>query len=99
MGTEANLFVDRGAYILTPELRSKKAKADQLVLSKEPKHRGADFYDTPDGELLHLANWVEGIRRRKAPTAPAEGGVSSASAAHLANLALRRGGVATWKQA
>jgi hypothetical protein len=97
MGTEANLFVDRGAYILTPELRSKKAKADQLVLSKEPKHRGADFYDTPDGELLHLTNWVESVRSRKAPTAPAEGGVSSASAAHLANLALRHSGVATWK--
>jgi hypothetical protein len=40
---------------------------------------------------------VEGVRSRKAPTAPAEGGVSSASAAHLANQALRHGGSATWK--
>jgi predicted dehydrogenase len=97
MGTEANLYVDRGAYILTPELRNKKAKAEEVVASTEPKHRGADFYDKPDGELLHLTNWVESIKSRKAPTAPAEGGVSSASAAHLANLALRNGGAAVWK--
>jgi len=97
MGTEANLYVDRGAYIVTPELRSKKAKAEQVVASKEPKHRGADFYDVPDGELLHLTNWVECVKSRNPPTAPAEGGVSSASAAHLANTALRNGGVAVWK--
>jgi predicted dehydrogenase len=97
MGTEANLYIDRGAYIVTPELRSKAAKADQQVLSTEPKHRGADFYDQPDGELLHLTNWVESIKTRKPPTAPAEGGVGSASAAHLANQALRNGGSATWK--
>jgi predicted dehydrogenase len=97
MGTEANLYIDRGAYIVTPELRSKVAKPDQQVLSTEPKHRGADFYDQPDGELLHLTNWVESIKSRKPPTAPAEGGVGSASAAHLANQALRNGGSATWK--
>jgi predicted dehydrogenase len=97
MGTEANLYVDRGAYILTPELRSKTAKADQVIASTEPKHRGADFYDVPDGELLHLTNWVECIKSRKSPTAPAEGGVGSAAAAHLANQALRHGGSAEWK--
>jgi predicted dehydrogenase len=97
MGTEANMYVDRGAYILTPELRSKKANPDELILSKDPKHRGADFYDTPDGELLHLTNWIESIKSRKPPTAPAEGGVGSASAAHLSNMALRNGGVAVWK--
>jgi predicted dehydrogenase len=97
MGTEANLYIDRGAYILTPELKSKTAKPDQLILSKQPAHRGADFYDEPDGELLHLTNWVESIKSRKPPTAPAEGGVGSASAAHLANQALRSGAMAVWK--
>jgi predicted dehydrogenase len=97
MGTEANLYIDRGAYILTPELRSKTAKPDQQILSKQPTHRGADFYDEPDGELLHLTNWVECVKSRKPPTAPAEGGVGSASAAHLANRALRNGGEAVWK--
>ena len=65
------------------------------MLGKGP--RGADFYDTPDGELLHLANWVECVRSRKTPNAPAEAGVSAASAAHLANQALRSGQVAHWK--
>jgi hypothetical protein len=98
MGAEANMYVDRGAYILTPELRSKKAKPDELILSTNPKHRGADFYDKPDGELVHLTNWIESIKSRKKPSAPAEGGVGSASAAHLANMALRNGGTATWKE-
>ena len=56
------------------------------------------FYDKPDGELLHLANWVECIRdRSKTPTAPAESGVSAATAAHLANQSARSGQVAKWK--
>jgi predicted dehydrogenase len=98
MGTEANLYIDRGAYVLTPELRSKTAKPNELILSTNPKHRGADFYDKPDGELVHLTNWVECVKSRKKPSAPAEGGVGSASAAHLANMALRNGGVAVWKE-
>ncbi len=97
MGSEANLYIDRGAYVITPELKSTKAKAEELVLGTNPKHRGADFYDKPDGELLHLQNWLDSVKSRKKPSAPAESGVGSASAAHLANLALRNGGVAVWK--
>lgn len=97
MGTEANLYIDRGGYILTPELKSTKVKPSELILGTNPKHRGADFYDKPDGELLHLKNWLESIKSRKKPSAPAEGGVGSASAAHMANMAMRNGGVALWK--
>ena len=35
-----------------------------------------DLYDKPDGELIHLSNWVECVRSRKRPTAPVEAGVS-----------------------
>ena len=59
--------------------------------------RGQDFYDRPDGELLHLTNWVECVRSRKKPNCPAEAGVSAAAAAHLGNQALRSGQVAAWK--
>ena len=59
--------------------------------------RGADFYDNPDGELLHLTNWIECVKSRKRPNAPAEAGVSAASAAHLGNQAFRTGRVARWK--
>ena len=96
MGTEGTLFIDRGGYVITPD-RNKKLKPSELILGEGP--RGADFYNLPDGETLHLANWIECIRSRKKPNAPAEAGVSSASAAHMANLALRSGAVANWENA
>src|SRR5262249_30250141 len=98
MGTDATLYIDRGRCELHPERDSKgrdKMKYEELVLGSG--RRGADFYDKPDGELVHLTNWVECMRSRKPPTAPAEAGVSGASAAHLANQALRSGQVAVWK--
>lgn len=92
MGTDASLYVDRGRYEFLPERG--KGKPESLILGTGNK--GADFYDKPDGELVHLTNWVECVRSRSKPTAPAEAGVGSASAAHLANKALRSGGVARW---
>jgi hypothetical protein len=80
MGSDATLYVDRGRYEIHPERRS-KLKPSELVLGEGP--RGADFYDQPDGELLHLANWIECIRTRQKPSCPAEAGVSAASAAHF----------------
>jgi predicted dehydrogenase len=38
----------------------------------------------------HMANWIECVRSRKTPNAPAEIGYRSAIAAHMANLAYRR---------
>jgi predicted dehydrogenase len=93
MGTDATLYIDRGRYELLPERG--KGREEKLILgSGRP---GQDFYDKPNGELVHLTNWVESMRSRKPPTAPAEAGVSGASAAHMANQALRSGQVATWK--
>jgi predicted dehydrogenase len=91
MGTEATLYIDRGRYEIHPE-RTSKLGYSEMVLGSGP--RGADFYDKPDGETLHLANWIECIRSRKTPHAPAEAGVTGAAAAHLANLSLRNGSVA-----
>ncbi|HTM56490.1 MAG TPA: Gfo/Idh/MocA family oxidoreductase [Pirellulales bacterium] len=93
MGSEATLYLDRGRYEIHPE-RNKKIAKSELVLGSGP--RGADFYDLPKGEVLHLANWVEAIRSRVPPRCPAEVGVSSAAAAHLANASLRNGQVARW---
>jgi predicted dehydrogenase len=52
----------------------------------------------PQGEALtgstpnqdHMANWIDCIRTRKTPNAPAEIGYRSAVAAHMANLSYRR---------
>ena len=93
MGTDASLYIDRGRYELHPERG--RGKPEEMVLGTGP--RGRDFYDKPDGERLHLLNWIESIRGGKQPSAPVAAGVSAASAAHLANQALRSGRVATWK--
>jgi hypothetical protein len=96
MGTEGTLYIDRGRYEIHPERG--KGKYEEWVLGTDPK-RGRDFYDKPDGELLHLTNWVECVRSRTKPNCPAESGVSAASAAHLGNRAFRTGGAATWDKA
>jgi predicted dehydrogenase len=94
MGSEGTLYIDRGRYEVIPELRSTRLAYSEWVLGSGP--RGADFYDNPNGELLHLQHWVDSIRTRKKPNAPAEAGVSSASAAHMANRALRSRQTALW---
>jgi len=93
MGSNATLYLDRGRYEIHPERN--RGKYEEWVLGTGK--RGADFYDNPDGELLHLTNWIECIKSRKRPNAPAEAGVSAASAAHLGNQAFRSGQVAHWK--
>ena len=95
MGSEATLYLDRGRYEIIPERRSTKVKASEMVVGAG--QRGLDFYEKPDGELLHLTNWIECIRSRAKPNCPAEAGVSAASSAHLANKALRSGQTAEWK--
>jgi predicted dehydrogenase len=92
-GTQASIHIDRGGYVVIPE-RLSKVPASELILGTGP--RGADFYDKPDGEMVHLTNWVDCLRSRQQPTAPIEAGVSAASAAHLSNQAMRYGGTARW---
>jgi predicted dehydrogenase len=85
MGTKATLYCDRGRYEVQPE--GDRAKAKEKVLGKGPK--GRDFYDRPDGERLHLEDWLKAMRHGTEPSAPVSAGVSAAAAAHLANKALR----------
>jgi predicted dehydrogenase len=94
MGTRATLYLDRGRYEIHPERG--QGQAEERVEGTGP--RGRDFYDRPDGELLHLTHWVECVRSRRPPNTPAEAGVSAASAAHLGNQALRSGRVAHWRE-
>ena len=104
MGTEATLYLDRGRLELLPE-RKRDARNSNPALPTEPEMqwvlgtgpKGADFYDVPDGEVLHLGNWLECIRTRQTPNAPVEAGISAASAAHLGNIALRKDAVAHWE--
>jgi predicted dehydrogenase len=92
MGTEATLYLDRGRYEIHPELG--KGTYEEFVLGTG--RRGQDFYDKPDGELLHLTNWIECVRTRQRPNCPAEAGVLAALSAHRANQSLREGKVLKW---
>ena len=92
MGTEGTIYVDRGCFQIIPDW-NRKIKAEELILGVG--RRGADFYDKPDGEKLHLEDWVSAMRSRKDPSTPVEAGVHAAAAANLANKALRSGKVAT----
>jgi predicted dehydrogenase len=94
MGTDATLYIDRGRFELTPEPRSKQPPQEQ-VLGTGP--RGRDFYDRPDGELLHLQDWIDAIRNSRQPSATVQDGVRAAAAAHLGNQAFRGTGVAEWR--
>jgi len=92
MGTRATLYMDRGRFEIHPERG--QGQAEEMVVGTGA--RGRDFYDRPDGELLHLTHWIDCIRSRQRPNTPAEAGVSAASAAHLGNQALRSAQVARW---
>lgn len=104
MGTEATLYIDRGRYEVIPE--RKRGPQGQMIPNTVPEDqwiigdgpRGADFYAEPDGEALHLKNWLDCVRSRKTPACPAEEGVKGAAGSHLANLALRRQQVVRWKE-
>jgi predicted dehydrogenase len=93
MGTKGTIYIDRGRYEVHPDPHQ-DLQYSELVLGPEP--RGADFFSNPNGEVLHLANWVECCRTRQKPNAPAEAGVGAAAAAHLANASLRSGRMANW---
>lgn len=87
LGTDATLYCDRGRFELQPEPRV-GGKPAELILGTGPK--GRDFYDKPDGERLHLENWLTAIRDGKETAAPLKAGIESAAAAHHANRALRK---------
>jgi predicted dehydrogenase len=94
MGSEGTMYIDRGRFELIPEARFAKTKPEEMIVGTGA--RGRDFYDRPDGELLHLQNWIDAIRNRRQPSAPISAGVSAAATAHLGNEAYRHNRVAVW---
>ena len=103
MGTEATLYLDRGRLAVFPERKRDghnanpqrpTVPASEWILGTGPA--GADHYDHPDAEALHLSNWLECIRTRQKPNAPVEAAISADSAAHMGNIAYREDKVARW---
>jgi predicted dehydrogenase len=96
MGRDATLYMDRGRYELYPEPTEKGKKLEYKEMILGEGQRGADFYSRPNGGKLHMENWIDCMRSRETPIAPAEAGVSVSRAAHFANLAYRNSQVARW---
>ena len=94
-GRDATLYCDRGRFELVPQA---EAGVEARSRIESPAPRGSDFFEEVDGELYHLRDWVEAMRARRKPSCPAEEGVRSANVAHLANRALRGGGLARWDE-
>jgi hypothetical protein len=61
--------------------------------SPDPRNPILEVKSTHDGGLDHMRNFLDCIRSRKTPNASVEVGVAAARAGHVANLALRGGGV------
>lgn len=93
MGRNGTLYLDRGRYEVHPEPGKGEYRDKILGVGG----RGSDFYLTPDGELLHLTNWVECMRSRQEPNAPVKAGVLASFPGHLGNRAFRSGQVAKWE--
>ena len=91
-GTKASLYLDRGRMEVIPE----RGAGPTREFRPGTGARGADFDPAINCGLMHMTNWVECVRSRKTPSAPAEAGVSACNPAHLANKALREGGMAKW---
>ncbi len=87
MGEDATLYLDRGRWELHPEARRKLAYQEEVFA---PGERGSDFFPEIDAETLHLSDWLEAVRTRRPPSAPAEAGVLAAKVAHLGNEAFRK---------
>ena len=83
-GTKAMMRLHRGGFEVYPEQPKYTELPDLKDVTQEVK-------STHDGTLEHAQNFLDCIRSRQPPNAPASVGVTSARAGHLANLSLRSG--------
>ena len=83
-GTDAEMLLDRRRLTVLPEL-------NRAFSSPAPAPPSLEVLSKEDGTIAHMRNFLDCVRSRKEPNAPVETGVAAARAAHLGNLALKRG--------
>jgi predicted dehydrogenase len=90
-GSNGTLYVDRQLYELTPELG--RCRPARFHDGHSPRgHSGT----RTDQDTLFLRYWAESLQSRKPPIVTVEMGLNAAGAAHLGNVAYRKGVVAKW---
>jgi predicted dehydrogenase len=88
-GTDAQMLLDRRRLAVLPE-------PNRAFSSTEPATPSLEILSKEDGTVAHMRNFLDCVRSRKEPNAPVETGVAAARAAHLGNLALKRGTRVSW---
>lgn len=83
-GTKALMRLHRGGFDVYPEQAKYTELPDLQDVAQQVK-------STHDGTIDHVQNFLDCIRSRNTPNAPAAVGVAAARAGHLGNLALRGG--------
>jgi hypothetical protein len=83
-GTEGKVIMSRNLLRTEP--------ADLAADAPPPLRTGPDWQGNSSDVVPHLQNWIDCIKSRTAPNAPAEVGHRSVTVCHLANIArqLRR---------
>jgi predicted dehydrogenase len=94
--------IDDGGLEFRGDKATLKIDRERLAVYSEDSRKGQPWRATPepdihvrsirDGSIDHLANWLDCIRSRKAPSAPLAVGVAAARASHVANQSLLAGG-------
>ena len=82
-GAKAMLRISRSGFELWDE-------PDQFIGPASVPPR-LEVKSQPDGELLHVRNFLDCMRSRKTPNASIAAGIACARAGHLGNTALRQG--------
>jgi predicted dehydrogenase len=96
-GTKGTLIADRIGYEIYPEMEPAERGGAQGSADEKPVYRSerkvVKSRDTTD---LMVADFVESVRTRRAPLAPAEVGHRSTIVPHLGNIAFRTGRKLGW---
>ena len=62
----------------------------------KPDQRPKASWKVQNETPLHVKNWLDAVKENKDPSSPIELGHRVITAAHLANMAYRRGAKVTW---
>lgn len=82
IGTDGEIFVNRGKLTSKPEVVIKQKIADD----------GIQLYNTPgNSHAAHRQDWVKSILSRKQPNCPVETGARTVAVCHLGNIAYWHG--------
>jgi len=114
-GTKGTLFVDRGEFILTPQLMRVEETIPKPEIPAASQRRGGEdmrapghYYtaeiapersDSSEQGSAHIRNFIDCVKSRKRPNADIEDGHNTNAVCRLGNIAYRTGRALKWDAA